>query len=46
LILGLGLVMGLYAWMLLIVMRQKDFFVDLARHMLQRHQPGKEKRTD
>jgi PST family polysaccharide transporter len=44
LLLGLGLVMGVYAWMLLIVMRQKDFFVDLARHMLHRYQPDPQKK--
>ena len=44
LILGLALVLGLYAWILLIVMGQKDFFMDLARHVFQRKQPdgGKE----
>ena len=43
LILGLGLVLGLYAWTLLIVMRQKDFFADLARHALQRNQHNTQK---
>jgi len=38
LILGLVLVLGLYAWTLLIVMGQKDFFVDLTRHVFQRSQ--------
>jgi O-antigen/teichoic acid export membrane protein len=38
LILGLVLVLGFYAWILLIVMRQKHFFVDLARQVLQRNQ--------
>jgi O-antigen/teichoic acid export membrane protein len=46
LILGLGLVLGLYVWILLIVMRQKDFFVDLARHVLQRNQPDTHTKTD
>ena len=46
LILGLALVLGLYAWILLMVMGQKDFFADLTRHMFQRNQPDTGKRPD
>jgi O-antigen/teichoic acid export membrane protein len=46
LILGLGLVLGLYTWILLIVMGQKDIFVDLVKHVLQRNQPDANKKTD
>jgi len=46
LILGLLLVLGLYAWMLLIVMGQKDFFADLAKHLLQRNQTAGNKAAD
>ena len=40
LILGLCLVLGIYSWVLLIAMKQKAFFVDLARHMFQRSMAG------
>lgn len=43
LILGFGLVLGLYVWMLLMVMGQKDLFVDLAKHILHRNQPDAKK---
>lgn len=46
LILGLTLVLGLYAWLLLIVMGQKDFFVDLTRQVFQRNQPDSSKKAD
>ncbi|MGB7767970.1 MAG: lipopolysaccharide biosynthesis protein [Verrucomicrobiia bacterium] len=46
LILGLPLVFGLYAWMLLIVMGQKGFFADLARHLLQRNQTAGDEPVD
>ena len=46
LIFGLALVLGLYAWILLIVMGQKDFFVELTRHVFQRNQPDASKGTD
>jgi PST family polysaccharide transporter len=39
---GLGLVLGAYAWVLLIVMRQKHVYMDLLSQVLPRPQPGHE----
>jgi hypothetical protein len=39
---GLGLVLGVYAWVLLIVMRQKHVYMDLLSQLLPRLQPRKE----
>ena len=43
---GLGLVFGIYAWMLLIVMRQKHVYLDILSHLLPRPQPTEEKTAD
>jgi PST family polysaccharide transporter len=42
LMLGLGLVLGVYAWVLLIVMRQKHVYMDLLSQLLPRPQPRQE----
>jgi O-antigen/teichoic acid export membrane protein len=39
---GLGLVLGVYAWVLLIVMRQKHVYMDLLSQVLPRPQPRHE----
>jgi len=39
---GLGLVLGVYAWVLLIVMRQKHVYMDLLSQLLPRLQPRQE----
>ena len=39
---GLALVLGVYAWFLLIVMRQKHVYMDLLSHLLPRPQPRQE----
>jgi PST family polysaccharide transporter len=39
-IIELGLVGGLYIWMLLIVLGQKELYADLVRHLLQRDRPN------
>ena len=39
---GLGLVLGVYAWVLLIVMRQKHVYMDLLSQVLPRPQPRQE----
>jgi PST family polysaccharide transporter len=40
---GVALVLGIYAWTLLIAMKQKDMYMDLLSHLLPRHQPHQEK---
>jgi PST family polysaccharide transporter len=42
LMLGLGLVLGVYAWALLIVMRQKHVYMDVLSQLLPRPQPRQE----
>ena len=42
LMVGLGLVLGVYAWVLLIVMRQKHVYMDLLSQVLPRPQPRQE----
>jgi PST family polysaccharide transporter len=42
LMLGLGLVLGVYAWFLLIVMRQKHVYMDVLSQLLPRPQPRQE----
>jgi O-antigen/teichoic acid export membrane protein len=42
LFMGLGLVLGVYAWVLLIVMRQKHVYMDLLSQLLPRPQPRHE----
>jgi O-antigen/teichoic acid export membrane protein len=37
--LGLGLVLSIYAWILLVTMGQKNLYVDLVRHALRRNPP-------
>jgi hypothetical protein len=39
---GLGLVLGTYAWALLIVMRQKHVYMDLLSQLLPRPEPRQE----
>jgi len=39
---GLGLVLGVYAWVLLIVMRQKHVYMDLLSQVLPRPEPRQE----
>jgi hypothetical protein len=39
---GFGLVLGVYAWVLLIVMRQKHVYMDLLSQVLPRPQPRQE----
>ena len=46
LIVGLALVLGIYAWVLLIVMKQKDIYMDLLSQLLPRPEAGAEKTTD
>jgi hypothetical protein len=46
LIVGLGLVLGVYAWVLLIVMRQKHVYMDVLSQLLPRPETGKEKTPD
>ena len=46
LMVGLGLVLGIYAWVLLIVMRQKHVYMDLLSQLLPRPEGGKEKTPD
>jgi hypothetical protein len=36
---GLGLVLGVYAWALLIVMRQKHVYMDVLSQLLPRPEP-------
>ena len=43
---GLGLVLGVYAWVLLIVMRQKHVYMDLLSQLLPRPQPRKEETVE
>jgi O-antigen/teichoic acid export membrane protein len=42
LMVGLGLVLGIYAWVLLIVMRQKHVYLDLLSQLLPRFAPRQE----
>ena len=42
LMVGLGLVLGIYAWVLLIVLRQKHVYMDLLSHLLPRPEPRQE----
>ena len=37
--LGVGLVLGIYGWFLLIAMNQKDVYIDLLSHLLPQLQP-------
>jgi O-antigen/teichoic acid export membrane protein len=46
LLIGLGLVLGIYAWVLLIVMDQKHVYMDLLSHLLPRPQPDQKKTED
>src|SRR5262249_44399545 len=46
LMVGLGLVLGVYAWVLLIVMKQKHMYVDLLSQLLPRPEAGQEKTPD
>ena len=46
LLVGVGLVLGIYAWVLLIGMNQKHVYLDVLSHLLPRPQPGQEKSTD
>ena len=39
LLVGLGLVLGIYAWVLLIVLRQKHVYMDLLSQLLPRPEP-------
>ena len=41
-VIGVGLVLGLYAWVLLIVLRQKHVYMDLVFQLLPRLQRGQE----
>jgi O-antigen/teichoic acid export membrane protein len=43
---GLGLVLGIYAWVLLFVMNQKPMYMDMLSHLLPRGQPGQEKNAE
>ena len=43
LLLGVAFVLGIYAWILLIVMKQKHLYLDLLSHLLPRLQPNQEK---
>jgi hypothetical protein len=43
---GLGLVLGVYAWVLLIVMRQKHVYMDLLSQVLPRLQPRQEETVE
>jgi PST family polysaccharide transporter len=43
LIVGIGFVLGIYAWVLLITMNQKHVYMDLLPHLLSRPQPDQEK---
>jgi hypothetical protein len=40
LMVGLGLVLGIYAWVLLIVMRQKHVYMDVLSQLLPRPEAG------
>jgi PST family polysaccharide transporter len=42
----LGLVLGLYGWLLLFVMKQKYLYLDILSHLRPRLQPGPEKAAD
>ena len=42
LIVGLAVVLGIYAWIFLIVMRQKNIYMDLLSQLLPRPQPRQE----
>jgi PST family polysaccharide transporter len=46
LMVGLALVLGVYAWVLLIVMRQKHMYMDLLSQLLPRPETGQEKTAD
>jgi len=46
LLVGLGLVLGIYAWVLLMVMNQKHVYLDILSHLLPQPQPGQEKSAD
>jgi PST family polysaccharide transporter len=46
LLLGVGFVLGIYAWILLIVMKQKHGYLDLLSHLLPRLQADQEKSVD
>jgi O-antigen/teichoic acid export membrane protein len=46
LLVGVGFVLGVYTWVLLIAMNQKHVYVDLLSHLLPRLQPNQEKRED
>jgi PST family polysaccharide transporter len=43
LLLGVGLLLGVYAWILLIVMNQRHTYMELLSHLLPRLQPNQEK---
>jgi PST family polysaccharide transporter len=45
LLLGVGAVLGIYGWILLIVMNQKDLYIELLSHLLPRLQVGQENRA-
>jgi PST family polysaccharide transporter len=46
LMVGIGSVLGIYAWILLIAMNEKHVYMDLLSHLLPRLQPDQEKRAD
>jgi O-antigen/teichoic acid export membrane protein len=43
---AVGIVLGIYAWMLLIVMNQKHVYMDLLSHLLPKLQPDQKKSVD
>jgi PST family polysaccharide transporter len=45
LLVGLGLVLGIYAWTLVFVMNQKHVYLDILSHLLPRHQPRQGEKT-
>jgi PST family polysaccharide transporter len=45
LLIGVGVVLGIYGGILLIVMNQKDVYIELLSHLLPRLQVGREKRA-
>lgn len=46
LILGIGIVLGIYAWMLLIAMNQKHVYLELFSHLLSRGRSDEEKTVE
>jgi O-antigen/teichoic acid export membrane protein len=46
LLVGLGLVLGIYGWMLLMVMNQRHVFLDILSHLLPQGRFGREKDSD